>query len=383
MIRPLFPTSKENIEVRTARSRRSAAALLIVLAAAPANAQDPAFVLGVAGGASFDDDLTPGLTLNTALEAGFLAATHAEWYPGRGSTGLRFVASFARRELREGTGEYSVATGEIGAVLRAGARPSLGRVSPFVAVTGGAAMYSAADGSPAFAAGAFGDDPVVRFHLSPSVGLDRAISRRIGLRIEGGDRVVFPAIGESPPTIGTPITHIPFLLLGLHLRVGAGPDRPVVARRDPEERPPLAAEPPDTLGTPVDRPARVEPVPPTPEPAPPEPVVEPTPAPPPDEAERTIYTVQVGDFIEAATADRWSERLREWDIPTWRIDREIQGMAVARLRVGAATDEAVARAVAELIEREFGWAVSVRPVEPGEPVPPDAIERTRSVLDRM
>jgi cell division septation protein DedD len=366
-------------DMRTPRASFHFAAIIPLLLAAAVAAQEPTSMVGFAAGASFDDDLTPGLSLNTALEPGWLLGANGEWYPGGGRLGVRAATLLGRRGLDEGDGTYTVITGELGLVVRAGALPALGYISPFIALTGGGTLYAAAQDSPVFGRGQFGDDPVGRVHLSPSIGFDNALSTRVGIRLEAGDRIVFPAVGESPTTQGTPRVHIPFFLAGVQLRfgtpTGAEPPRPVVA---------APAAPPDAAGEPA-----------VPSPAPDTAEADATPAGPeeqagaeppvPEEAAppeaAVLYTVQVADLVETATAVRWSERLEARDIPAWRIDQEIQGMAVSRLLVGAASTEEAAGVLADLLDRAFGWPVSVRPVRPDESVPPDALERTRAVLD--
>jgi cell division septation protein DedD len=90
--------------------------------------------------------------------------------------------------------------------------------------------------------------------------------------------------------------------------------------------------------------------------------------------------VQVGSFVEVATAQRWVERLKRRNLPVWVTAVEIKGQTVNRVRVGALPTESEADGLARALKREYGWPVWVDRVAGGETLPASAVRATRAFL---
>ena len=359
------------------------ASLLIAILVAyptalPAQAPVPGLTVTLFGGASFDGELAPGLSVNTTLETGWVAGTQIEHYVGTGLLGFRVGGLYASRVLEDGSGKFDVAQFDLGGLVRPRILTGIEALQPYGALTLGGTVYMAVPGSPTLGGGAFGADPVIRGHVLPTVGMDIVFAPWLGARLEAGDRITFPSVGQSPPTNGTPIVHTPVVVLGLQYRLGAGPPN----RREPERR----TEPEEPEEPTVEEVVEEPEAPAEPEP---EPEAEPdtAAAPAPAAAEtaeapaEAAYTVQVGTYLTPATARRWGERMTQRGIPVWYLDRTLGGSDVSRVRAGAAATEAELQPLLEIIEDEFGWDASIEAIGPADEVPPDAVTRTRELLD--
>lgn len=358
-----------------ASTRRSLLWVLLTLSflASAAQAQvtaGPSLTVTVLGGASIDGDLTPGLAdVNTVLEPGWLTAIHTEYYFGSGIFGVRAAGAFTIRELDDGSGKFNVWDAALGALMHPPLLAFTESVQPYVTVSPGVTTYKAVPGSTTFARGRFGPDPVARLHVTAAVGADMAVLPRLAVRLEAGDRITLPSIGNSPPSNGLPNTHTPLVLLGVQYRFGAPDDHPHVNRPEPRremapEAPPEEVEAVETEAEPEVAPA------------------EPTPTPETDTDPVTGFTVQVGTFLTPATARSWGERLASRGIPVWYLDRMLGGTEVTRIRAGAVPREVLAHELAAYIEAEFGWDTDVDEIGLNEPIPQDAMALTSEFLDR-
>ena len=358
--------------VTTFRALSLVLALVLAVPAAPTQGQSrvPGLTVTLLGGASWDGDMEVS-DANTKLEAGWLTGLQLEHYVGSGLLGLRLAGTYTQRENTDATGEWNVLGADLGMLIR----PALlgESVHPYGVVSLGATMYQSATGSPPFGDGAFGDDPVYRARATVGLGLDISFVPQLGLRLEGADQITFPSVGESPPADGVPVAHAAIALVGLQYRFGVTPDRMTRPRPRPAPEPePEPVQEPEQPDEPEPEPRQEA----APEPAPqPEPAQEPT-------AEAATFTVQVGTFLTPGTARRWGERLERRGIPVWYLDRTLGGTDVSRLRAGALSSEAAARQLAEIIRSSFGWDTSVEEIGPDEPVPADAVARTRELLDQ-
>ena len=271
-------------------------------------------------------------------------------YPN-GRAGLRLNGLFTQRLLDDVAGDYNVYAADLDLLFRLLPVDPDRVFAPFIALGGGATAYASVSGSPTLADGTYGEDPVTKPHAFASLGVDILAGRRLGLRFEVADKMVFPAVGESPPSTGLPVTHNGIALIGLQLQLGTPPR---AARREPVPTP--APLPPDT----------------SPRVTPPEPRIETAPV--------GLYTVEYDTFVEAATAVKWARRLRARGVPVWLLNSEIRGERVSRVRIGALTSEMEARTLARRIEREYDWPVSVDAIGADEPYPDDAVAATRAFL---
>lgn len=331
-------------------------ALTLLFMASGAEGQTRRAAIGVLGGGSVHSDLTPGLATSSVLQPGWLAGAQVETWLGRGRAGLRLNGMFTRRALEEGPGDFNVYMADVDLLVRMLPVRSYRLVAPYVVAGAGATHYAGVGDSPVIADGEFGDDPVYRVHLLAGAGLDVLAGAGAGLRMELADQIVLPSVGESPNTVdGLPVTHNVVLTAGLQLKLGHLRGRVAMDRDRPRPTTPAPAAAP----------------------APSTPVA----AAPAREADAAaLFTVQVGTFVEAATAARWAALLRERAIPVWLLQTAINGERVSRVRIGAARSEADARSLAEALEREFGWSVHVDRIAPGERYPEDAVAATRAFL---
>ena len=401
--------------VRSAAVCIAAAALF----AAPGAAQDHRFALGVGGGWSNHGDLTPGLSTTTTPEAGWLGTAQLELWPGSARTGLRLGGSYAVRALEEDpASSYMMLTSDLSLLVRL-LPAGRGRwVAPYLALGAGAVGYLARDAAQPMG-GVYGDDPVVRVLALGGGGVDLFPSARFGARVEAVDRVVLPGFGEGPESLGVPTAHGLEVTAALQLRgwrvsrqpavvaampapaapaPAAQPAQPSAAEREAAElrarmqdwqgrltslstrvdsleralaavrtstvaRPAVQGGP---LGTPVASEARAMAT-------APEPDVFAAPG-------AVLYTVQVGAFVEEATAARWADRLRARNLPVWVTDAVVRGMRVRRVRVGALPTQDEADALARRLRTGYGWPTWVDRVSEAEVVPADAVAATRSFL---
>jgi cell division septation protein DedD len=412
---------------RTRAVRRSALALAAVATlAGPLGAQNHRVAFGPVGGFSVHGELAPGLASSAKPEAGPYFGLQAEVWPGRARFGIRLNGAFAERTLDSGAGRYGMLMGDANVLFRVLPVKSERRVAPFLALGGGMTRYSSVGISPPLGGGAYGADPVTRPHALVAAGADVMLHPMAGLRFEIGDQMVFPSVGESPEAQGLPVAHNLRISGGVQLLLLDRQPRPATvvargeipegtsgaaaallrqrnaeverlqARVDSLERE-LAARP---AGEGAGRVAAAEPA--TREPArqparaarrPARAAGQPagaaatarTPGAPsgqaaaPQSAEAR-FTVQVGSFVEPATADRWAERLRQRGLPVWRIDLALQGQRVSRIRVGALPTKAEAERLASVLTREFRWQARADEIEDADRPPANAVRATRAYL---
>lgn len=320
--------------------------LALLALATAADAQSNRAGLTLMGGGSIHGDMTPGLT-PTIFEPGWIAGLQAESWFGGGRAGVRLNGLFTQRMLDDGRGDYNVYMADVDLLVRVLPVRAGRALAPYLALGAGASRYDAVASWPVFAGGVYGSDPVHRAHVLAGLGIDVLSTRGAGLRLEVADQIVLPSVGRSPESSGVPTVHNLVVTAGLQLRVGSLERRVVMARPEPAPRA--------------------------------EPAMRTQPAPRRAEAD-VLYTVQVEQFVEAATARRWYIRLQERAIPVWLLDTVIRGEPVNRVRVGALRSETEARNLAAALERDYGWRVRVDRVTADEPLPADALEATRAFL---
>jgi len=388
----------------------------LALAAAPAASQTHRVALGITGGWSGYGDLTPGLATSAVFESGWLAGGQVEGWLGAGRFGVRLNGSYAQRSLEgETESKYELLAGDLTLMVRPLPAGLVPWAAPYLALGGGAARFRGSDGLGPVGGGAYGPDPVTRPIAVAAAGADLAPGSRFGLRLEIADQVVFPSAGDSPPTEGLPITHNVRVLSALQYRIGgARPARIAVAAlpsnpvdREPRSAGPAAAErdaeverlkrelearereierlrgaadagnEQASVEPPAQARAAVAAAPkgqPTAEA--PDPQRAPAGAAPDPDAR---FTVQVGSFVEPATAQLWVDRLRQRGLPVWTQEVDLQGLQVVRVRVGATSLKADAEALARALGRD-GWSVRVNPIVPEDRPPGEAVEQTRQFL---
>ena len=407
---------------------RSVAPFLILgllgLAASPAVAQVHRSAIGVTGGWSTHGDLTPGTGSETVLESGWTAGVQLERWMGAGRVGLRLNGAYAERPVEAVAtyNEYNVYHGDVSMLVRLLPVQAGRAVAPFVSLGLGASHYNGVGPSGSIGGGTFGDDPATRALAVAGLGVDFSSSGQLGLRVEATDQIVLVGIGEGPAAEGFPMTHNLQLSTALQLRVGRLTREPV--RRGAETVPAPAAPP-------------VPPSPsvgPTAEDAVIRQVAGPASSPDHDrdngrvrelearlaEGQRALadleirvnslereivtlresasgsaprvatsaqasaavagrHTVQVGSFIEPATAREWAERLRQSGLPVWMETVFVEGREMNRVRGGLVESLRDAHALAVLLKRD-GWPVWVAPVTAGEEPPADGLQATRAYL---
>lgn len=415
--------------------RGTVALALITLLAAPATAQNHRAALGLGGGWSRPGDMTPGLESSTTLEPGWVAGLQMETWPGSGRIGFRLGGTFMERAVEEDqASRYAALSADLAFLVRILPAGRVRWVAPYLALGGGATGYMALDGGPF--GSVYGDDPVTRAQAIAGGGFDLFPSNVLGLRLEALDRIMLPSIGEGPESVGLPTVHGPELIAALQIRGGLINNRPaylaavpaapapkaaaaaapvaskpqaVERRNAAEEQAALEAARAESeqlrvrlgewqsqvvsLNTRVDSLERAltdarataasagpmgTPV------AAAAPVVSRSatrsaPVERTETATGAIYTVQVGAFIEEATARRWEERLRNRSLPVWATSAEIRGQRVTRVRVGALPSQEEADALARMLQEE-GWPVWVDRVAEGERIPAGAVAATRSFI---
>lgn len=379
------------------------AVVLAAFVAVPASAQSHRGAIGLTGGGSVHSDLAPGLSESALFQPGWITGLQLERWLGAGRTGLRLNTLWTQRRLDDvDYYNYNVVVAETDVLVRLRRPEASNAFMPFVAVGAGATHYGGVAGTGPLAGGAYGSNPVFRAHVMASLGADLMASRRSGLRLEVADQIVLPSIGLSPGAEGLPRVHNLVVTMALQLRTGSlgnetvrmRPETPVRAAPEPAPSPTPAADGParseleDRLAE-KDREierlrSRIESLEArladrAPADAPSE-VVEAEFAAAADAGAR--FTVQIGSFVESATADRWVNRLQRRGLPVWRSDTEVQGQAVSRVRVGALGSETEARNLADLLKQDYGWPVWVDRIQDAEAVPADAVADTRSVLYR-
>lgn len=361
-------------------------AAAVALGASSAHAQTHTWAVGLTGGASIHNDLTPGLDIETTFESGWIVGLQAERWLGAGRFGVRFNSLYTQRSLdRTGYFEYNVVSADFDVLARP-LRPNRLGIAPYAVLGVGATHYGGVAGTGPIGDGAYGEDPVLRLHVIGGAGVDFAVSRMFGLRLEAVDQVVFPSMGESPTVeSGFPNVHNVVVVAGVQVLLGQprrATPRTVTAPAEPAQ--PEAQEEPETEPQPEVAEAEEAPVD-EPEEAQPEPVVEPEPEPqqPAADVAETLYTAQLDAYMVASTADRWVQRLSQRGIPSWRVDSELGGTPVSVVRAGALPSEADAMELARIIEEAFGRTTRIDTIGPEEPVPAAAVVESLRVLERQ
>ncbi|MFW6078254.1 MAG: SPOR domain-containing protein [Gemmatimonadota bacterium] len=94
-----------------------------------------------------------------------------------------------------------------------------------------------------------------------------------------------------------------------------------------------------------------------------------------------LFTVQIAAYLDSADAERLAGLLRARGLPLWTTRTTVDGTEWTRVRVGALPGLREARELGSWITREYDSPVWVAPVDQAtEPVPTDAVERTRELL---
>jgi hypothetical protein len=327
----------------------------VALATATADAQAHRAAFGLAGGWSMAGDLTPGLPQEGFLESGWTAGAQLELWPGPRRVGLRLNASVAERKLENTQRAFRIAAADLGLVVRLlSARDDRG-VAPFVALGAGPVVYMAEDASRPLGDGAYGEDPVVRLMVAPSVGADFFNESSVALRLEVAHQIVFPAVGESPAATGVPVVHNPGARVALLFRVGRAAPRVVVRSPGPAPGP-----------APATAPAPVE--------------LAPAGLAPPGSAS-ALYTVRVGTFADPASARAWVSRLEGEGVPVWLTEATVGGRPMIRVTVGAVDSHADATLLAEKLRLDFGYDTRIDAIPADRPLPARAILETLRFLD--
>lgn len=91
-----------------------------------------------------------------------------------------------------------------------------------------------------------------------------------------------------------------------------------------------------------------------------------------------VLTVQVGAFLNAAAAQSLRARLERAGAPAWTTTASVGGQDFTRVRIGATTTPADARALAQKIRAEYHWPVWITTVENRSALPSDVLDATRT-----
>jgi hypothetical protein len=305
---------------------------LVVLAAAPASAQTHRSALGLSAGWSTAGDLTPGLDAEGTMEAGWTAGAQLElWAPGR-RLGVRLNASVAERRVEGTQRTFRIPAADLGLVARLLPARHDRPFAPFVALGAGPVFYMASDPTQPLGDGFYGQDPVLRWMVAPSVGVDLHTRSRVGLRLEAADQIVFPAIGESPDAFGVPRVHHPGARVALQLRMGRARPAATVLRMAP---PPTAA---------------------------------------------SLYSVQIGVVADVAAADDLARRLEGVELPLWFTETTASGRRLTIVRVGVVDSAEDARMLARRLREDFGFSTTVVTLPPDHEAPAEAVVQTLRFL---
>lgn len=94
------------------------------------------------------------------------------------------------------------------------------------------------------------------------------------------------------------------------------------------------------------------------------------------------FAVQVGAFVNAASAQRLERRLTAEGVPVWHATATVGGRSYHRIRIGAASTAAEARQLRSVVQSRLGLPVWIAPLTPSErrQVPAGALAATRDFL---
>jgi cell division septation protein DedD len=395
------------------------AGVLLLGASAPLAGQRYGGGFGVYGGGSWFSDLLPDDDAAEArLATSWLAGIQMERWFGSGRVGLRFGAEYTERELENRVGsDFNLYSGELSLLFRLLPTDVRRSFAPYFALGGGAAVFNAGAG-PEPSVG-YHEDPVTRPVAIIGLGADLFARSPVGFEIEVADRILIESPFGDPSTSSRvrPV-HQATVRLVLEVRSDRRREAPPVLAYRPERREevvnrpePPAAEPPieQDAGLAAERvKAPAEPA----MAAPSEPAA---PAAPGtgtqpsamilaglaaaveantaelarlrariDELERMLeqrwaaapvtagtstgrlYTVQIGAFRSADSAQRLAERVRRSDGPVWVSQAVVNGQTFHRVRLGTHASLAEAQRRARAISSEYGVPVWVAPVSGSE-----------------
>ena len=393
------------------------AGVLLLGASAPLAGQRYGGAFGVYGGGSWISDLLPDDdAVEARLAPSWLAGVQIERWLGSGRVGLRLGAEYTERELENRVGsDFNLYSGELSLLFRLLPTDVRRSFAPYFAVGGGAAVFNAGAG-PDPTVG-YHEDPVTRPMATIGLGADLFARSPVGFEIEVADRILI----ESP--FGDPATssrvrpvHQATARLVLEVRSGRRREAPPVLAAAPQRReevadrrePPVAEPPVERDGGRATESAKVpaEPA----APAAPDANTQPptmilaglaasveantaelarlrarieefgrmleqryaaaAPVTAAPWAGR-LYTVQIGAFRTADSAQQLAERVRRTDGPVWVSQAVVNGQTYHRVRVGAHATLAEAQHRARQIRGEYGVPIWVAPIS-GSEVPATA-----------
>ncbi|HEX7090900.1 MAG TPA: SPOR domain-containing protein [Longimicrobiales bacterium] len=405
------------------------AGVLLLGANAPLAGQRYGGAFGIYGGGSWFSDLLPEDDAAEArMATSWVAGLQIERWLGSGRVGLRFGAEYTGRELEEPVvDDFNVYSGELSLLFRLLSPDVRRSFAPYFALGGGAAFFNAAVGP--YPPIGYYEDPVTRPMATIGLGADLFARSPVGLELEVADRILIESPFGDPATSSRirPV-HQATVRLVLEVRSDRRREAPPVLAALPEGRAdaadgreapaatPPAAEPPA-----AEPPAAEPPVeqaggwdgPAMKAPAEPEAHAAPDPdAQPPAmvlaglaaavdantaELERLrariddfgrmleqrlasaagapvtaapwtgrLYTVQIGAFRSADSAQRLAEQVRRTDGPVWVSQAVVNGQTFHRVRLGAHASLAEARHHARQVRDEYGVPVWVAPVRGSE-----------------
>lgn len=390
---------------------------IAALVAMPVSAQTHRVAISLMSGGAMHTDMAAEAASEVRLADGWQAGFQVERW-GAGRLGVRLNGGFTSDGLVSDPGvAMNLYTADLDLMLRL-RRPEFGRLfMPYIALGAGASLYNGAGDPVTLGGETYGPDPVFRPTALGALGFDIGAGRTV-LRFEAFDLVDLMSPleqGPGPNDFYGPVHHIS-ASLGLSFRFG-GAVMPMM----------LTETAPAPVAAPAIQHAALEPEPqpqPRPEPAParsadavrveamsyeieslqarvaelerqvaevaarpPQIVAAAAPATPAAEPVRPVhsgplYTVQIASYLEgdADRAERVAADMREQGIPVWVTRAEVNGRVVCRVRVGALTSQADAHALGMHINRTYDWPFWVSRVTASEPVPPGAVDATRTYL---
>jgi len=397
-------------------ARRLLPLLGALLIASPVASQTHRVAVTFMGGGATFGDMADESATEIRMADGWMAGLQLERWFGR--VGLRLNGGVTERTLADDPNFHmNLYTGDLDLMLRF-RRPEPYRwFMPYMALGAGASVYNMAGDGSVVGGEPYGPDPVVRPMAVGALGFDIG-GGPVVLRIEAFDQVdILSPLEKADGTFYGPVQRMG-ASVGFSIRLGGGFPAPRLLAQEHTQAPVAEAVEPERVLT-----VRPEPEPtPEPEPAPepesnavvealtatveslsarvaelermvtvlearpvaqPAPRPDPTPEPRPEPATRTLYTVQIASFLEGQEARAQSvvDDMRDRGLSIWVARAEVGGRIVHRVRIGALVDRDDAHALGMYINRTYTWPFWVARVEPGEPIPVNAVAVTRSFLD--